>query len=84
MQNLRVTVEETRQSIARIEESLSARLSVLEHQFRHIGDNLSPDNGVKRTRAISEGQHLDKLLKLEQLAKLYGTSQWYEFLNLKL
>ena len=72
MQVLRATVEESKQSISRVEESLSGRLSVLERQIRLIGDNITPENGVKRTRAINELQHLDKLLKLEQLAKLNG------------
>ena len=79
MEELRATVEQTKESISRIEVSLSARLSLLERQFRHIGDNdlnVSPDEiGVKRTRETSGNQPLDidKILKLEQLTKLYGS-----------
>ena len=79
MEELRATVEHTKESISRIEVSLSARLSLLERQFRHIGDNdlnVSPDEiGVKRTRETSGNQPLDidKILKLEQLTKLYGS-----------
>ena len=79
MEELRATVEQAKESISRIEVSLSARLSLLERQFRHIGDNdlnVSPDKiGVKRTRETSGNQPLDidKILKLEQLTKLYGS-----------
>ena len=79
MEDLRATVEQTKESISRLEVSLSARLSLLERQFRHSGDEVSGssdiDFGVKRTREANENQPLDidKILKLEQLTKLYGT-----------
>ena len=81
MEDLRATVEQTKESISRLEVSLSARLSLLERQFRHSGDDevsgsSDIDFGFKRTReAISENQPLDidKILKLEQLTKLYGS-----------
>ena len=76
MTELQHKVEESNKAIQRVEESLSARLAVLEREFRYT--STKNDNGgalpAKMTRA-TEGQvdpHLEELKKLEQLAKVYG------------
>ena len=77
MSELQQKIEESNKAIKRVEESLSARLEVLEREFRYT----STDNhngrvalNSKMTRA-TEGQvdpHLEELKKLEQLSKVYG------------
>ena len=76
MTELQDKVAESNKAIQRVEESLSARLSVLEREFRYTSTSSTHDGTLasKMTRA-SEGQvdsHLGQLQKLEQLAKVYG------------
>ena len=80
MTELQDKVAESNKAIQRVEESLSARLSVLEREFRYTSTSSSSTHdgamASKMTRA-SEGQvdpHLGQLQKLEQLAKVYGMS----------
>ena len=87
MTELQDKVAESNKAIQRVEESLSARLSVLEREFRYTSTSSSSTHdgamASKMTRA-SEGQvdpHLGQLQKLEQLAKVYGMIEWLE-LNL--
>ena len=77
MSELQQKIEESNKAIKRVEESLSARLEVLEREFRYTSTD-NHNGGValnsKMTRA-TEGQvdpHLEELKKLEQLSKVYG------------